>query len=179
MKRTTVAPLLVDMQYEIDVAEPYRLDLTVSVLRRLSTNIVDILTADGAYVRVLDGPHGPVIVRVTQRRSGALAVTFARREAVPGERAWALGTVRRMLGVERRLSRFDRAAREIPWLKPLAARMRGVKPPRYPTLWEACVNAIVFQQVSLVAASSISRRLITALGVPERWATSYSMAFRP
>jgi DNA-3-methyladenine glycosylase II len=48
----------------------------------------------------------------------------------------------------------------------LAIRMRGVKPPRYPTLWEACVNAIVFQQVSLVAASSILRRMIMALGAP-------------
>ena len=44
--------------------------------------------------------------------------------------------------------------------------MRGVKPPRYPTLWEACVNGIVFQQVSLVAASSISQRLIVALSAP-------------
>jgi DNA-3-methyladenine glycosylase II len=42
--------------------------------------------------------------------------------------------------------------------------MRGMKPPRYPTLWEACVNAILFQQVSLAAASSISRRFILALG---------------
>jgi DNA-3-methyladenine glycosylase II len=49
---------------------------------------------------------------------------------------------------------------------PLAVRVRGVKPPRYPTLWEACVNAIVFQQVSLIAASSISRRLILALSSP-------------
>jgi DNA-3-methyladenine glycosylase II len=38
-----------------------------------------------------------------------------------------------------------------------------VKPPRYPTLWEACVNAILFQQVSLHAASAIMRRLIVAL----------------
>jgi DNA-3-methyladenine glycosylase II len=44
--------------------------------------------------------------------------------------------------------------------------MRGVKPPRYPTLWEACANVIVFQQVSLLAASAIMRRLITALERP-------------
>ena len=41
-----------------------------------------------------------------------------------------------------------------------------MKPPRYPTLWEACVNAIVFQQVSLVAASAILRRMILALTTP-------------
>jgi len=38
----------------------------------------------------------------------------------------------------------------------------GARPP-YPTLWEACVNAIVFQQVSLVAASTIMGRLMTGL----------------
>jgi DNA-3-methyladenine glycosylase II len=59
---------------------------------------------------------------------------------------------------------FSRAAEGIPWLRPLAQRMRGVKPPRYPTLWEACVNGIVFQQISLHAASAIMRRLILALG---------------
>ena len=68
-----------------------------------------------------------------------------------------------MLGVDRDLAHFDRAAAAIPWLNPLAARMRGVRPPRYPTLWEACVNAIVFQQVSLHAASAIMERLIVAL----------------
>jgi DNA-3-methyladenine glycosylase II len=44
--------------------------------------------------------------------------------------------------------------------------MRGVKPPRYPTLWEACVNAVVFQQVSLHAATAILRKLILAVGAP-------------
>jgi hypothetical protein len=37
-------------QYEVPVAEPYRLDLTVSVLRRLSTNLVDVLTPEGVYL---------------------------------------------------------------------------------------------------------------------------------
>lgn len=177
MKRSTVKSLAPRARYEIDVVEPYRLDLTVSVLRRLSTNIVDVLTKEGAYVRVLAGLRGPVIVRVTQQRPGALTVAFARRETVLGDHARALATVRRMLGVERKLSRFYRAARGISWLRPLAVRMRGVKPPRYPTLWEACVNAIVFQQVSLVAASSISRRLITALGVPKKWGAIELHAF--
>lgn len=76
----------------------------------------------------------------------------------------ALMVVRRMLGTERDLSDFQRRARAIRWLAPLAGRMRGLKPPRYPTLFEACANAIVFQQVSLRAASAIMRRLILALG---------------
>jgi 3-methyladenine DNA glycosylase/8-oxoguanine DNA glycosylase len=47
--------------------------------------------------------------------------------------------------------------------------MRGVKPPRYPTLWEACVNAVLFQQLSLIAASAISRRMVMALSGPAPW----------
>jgi len=158
-----VKPVAFNARYEVDVAVPYRLDLTVSVLRRLSTNIVDVLTPQGQYVRALGGFRDPVVVRVTQARPGALAVTI---EGATAEHSRALAIVRRMLGVDRELSHFDRAARGFPWLRPLAIRMRGVKPPRYPTLWEACVNAIVFQQVSLVAASSISRRIITALSAP-------------
>ena len=59
--------------YEVEVAAPYRLDLTVSVLRRLSTNVVDVFTPRGQYVRALRGFHDPVVVRVAQARPSALA----------------------------------------------------------------------------------------------------------
>jgi hypothetical protein len=35
-------------RYSIPIPAPYRLDLTVNVLRRLSTNLVDVLSPDGA-----------------------------------------------------------------------------------------------------------------------------------
>jgi len=148
------------------VVAPYRLDLTVSALRRLPTNIVDVFTAEGQYIRALGGAGAPVIARVTQDRADALRVTFDGSENSSGGHLPELAVVRRILGVDRDLSYFYRAVRGIRWLRPLASRMIGVKPPRYPTLWEACVNAIVFQQVSLSAASSISRRLVETLGVP-------------
>jgi len=150
-------------EYEVPVAEPYRLDLTVSVLRRLSTNLVDVLTPEGVYLRALGDAHRPMLVRVSSREQGTLLVTLE------GERRAhrrALKTVHRMLGTDRTLQEFDLGAARIPWLRPLALRMRGVKPPRYPTLWEACVNAIVFQQVSIHAASAILRRYVLKLGSP-------------
>ena len=149
--------------YDVGVAAPYRLDLTVSVLRRLSTNIVDVLTPQGQYVRVLACFRQPVVVRATQTRPDALVITL---EGAVAEHAQALAVVRRMLGIDHDLSQFERAVSGFPWLRHLAIRMRGVKPPRYPSLWEACVNAVVFQQVSLVAANSILRRMIIALGQP-------------
>lgn len=150
------------------IVVPYRLDLTVSVLRRLSTNVVDILTPEGQYVRALSGFPEPVIVRATQiRHEDSLSITIE-GDTSGGmiSAAGVLDIVQSMLGVARDLTDFDRSAAHIPWLAPLVKRMRGVKPPRYPTLWEACANAIVFQQVSLRAASAIMHRLIVTLGQP-------------
>jgi len=147
--------------HEIQVATPYRLDLTVSALRRTATNLVDVYTSDGRYLRALGGFAEPVIVSVTQPRADALAVSVS---GSAGDTEGALVSVRRMLGTERDLSGFHRHARAISWLAPLALRMRGLKPPRYPALFEACANTILFQQVSLHAASAIMRRLVLALG---------------
>jgi len=122
-----------------------------------------VLAPEGAYRRALQVDGSPMLVRVTSEKPGALAVTL---EGARRGHPLALETVRRMLGTETTLREFDRAAARIPWLRPLARRMRGVKPPRYPTLWEACVNAIVFQQVSIHAASAILQRYVVALGWP-------------
>jgi DNA-3-methyladenine glycosylase II len=162
MQRTS-KPIVCSATYEIDVAVPYRLDLTVSVLRRLSSNVVDVLTPNGRYVRAFDGFSRPVIAQVTQKQPNSLHLTL---DGDLDEHPRVLELVRRMLGVDRDLRTFNRAASRISWLRPLASRMRGVKPPRYPTLWEACVNAVVFQQVSLHAATAILRKLILAVGAP-------------
>jgi DNA-3-methyladenine glycosylase II len=154
--------------HQIPVATPYRLDLTVSVLRRLSTNPVDLLTPEATYVRTLSGFPEPVIVRATQHRhESTLDIAIEGDASTDAE---VLELVRRMLGTDVDCTDFDRSAARIPWLAPLVDRMRGVKPPRYPTLWEACANAIVFQQVSLRAASAIMRRLVVALGTSVRTA---------
>jgi DNA-3-methyladenine glycosylase II len=161
-------------RHDVAVASPYRLDLTVSALRRLSTNVVDVLTPDGEYVRVIAGARRPVVVRVKQERPDSIAVTI---DGPRSEHAQVLVLARRILGVDRELTHFDRAAARMPWLRPLALRMRGVKPPRYPSLWEAFVNAIAFQQVSLHAASAIVRRLITTLGQPVESEDTLSYVF--
>jgi DNA-3-methyladenine glycosylase II len=147
--------------HEIQVVRPYRLDLTVSALRRMASNVVDVYTSDGRYLRALGGFAEPVIVSVTQSRSDMLTVSV-RGDA--GDTDRALATVRRMLGTERDLSDFQRHAVSVQWLAPLTCRMRGLKPPRYPELFEAFTNAIVFQQLSLFSASAIMRRLILSIG---------------
>jgi DNA-3-methyladenine glycosylase II len=152
-----------DSSYSISVQAPYRLDLTINVLRRLSTNLVDVLSPDGAYVRLLEDAPELAVVRVRQPNPGRLTVEL---EGNRRDHPRLLALVRRMLGVEVDLTPFYRSASRVQWLHPLVSRMRGVRPPRYPTVWEACVNAIVFQQISLHAASSIMGRLTLGLSQP-------------
>jgi DNA-3-methyladenine glycosylase II len=68
--------------------------------------------------------------------------------------------VARALGTGVRLSAFERGARRVPWLDRIARAARGVKPPRYTSLWETACNAIVYQQISIHAAGAILRRVI-------------------
>jgi DNA-3-methyladenine glycosylase II len=152
-----------ESSYSISVRAPYRLDLTVNVLRRLSTNLVDVLSPDGAYVRWLGDASEFALVRVSQPNPETLTIVI---EGDRREHPRLLELVRRMLGVEVDLTPFYRSASKVQWLHPLVSRMRGVRPPRYPTVWEACVNAIVFQQISLHAASSIMGRLTMGLSEP-------------
>ena len=44
--------------------------------------------------------------------------------------------------------------------------LRGLKPPRFPTLFETFVNTVVFQQISLAAAVAIVGRLVDRFGRP-------------
>jgi hypothetical protein len=56
----------------VPVRPPYRLDLTAVVLRRLSTNVVDVF--DGtAYRRLLGDPLAPALLTVEQVARDALA----------------------------------------------------------------------------------------------------------
>jgi DNA-3-methyladenine glycosylase II len=127
-------------------------------------NVVDILTPGGEYVRALaSGRKRPVLVHVRQTRPDLLSIELSGAGAM-ADRRRILTLLRRMLGVDRDLTPFYGAARRIPWLRPLLKLGRGVRPPRYPTLWEACVKVVLFQQISLQAASTITRRLVEALG---------------
>jgi DNA-3-methyladenine glycosylase II len=145
----------------LSVRTPFRLDLTADALRRLASNEVDVVTGDGAYQRAFAGEGNAAVLRVTQSQAGTLRVQAA---GMPAERAVALCA--RMLGAQVDLREWKRVAATVPWVERLARALVGLKPPRYPTLWEACAHAIVFQQISIVAAAAIMRRVVSALSAP-------------
>jgi DNA-3-methyladenine glycosylase II len=150
-----------DARLKLRVVTPYRLDLTVNALRRVKANVVDVVLPDQRYFRALSGPHGVDVLEMRQVRPDELDV----RVIGAGGRA-RLETVRRMLGTDVDLERWYRRADEFPWLGGLARRLRGLKPPRYPELWEALCHGIVFQQLSIVAGAAIMKRLVERFSTP-------------
>ncbi len=140
---------------------PYRLDLTAQALRRVNSNLVDVLTPDGTYLRALRGDGCVNIVEAQQEPDGPLAVRISGRGA-----GAHVETVSTILGTDVDLRRWYRRVARFPWLAALARDLRGVKPPRYPGLWEALCNGIVFQQLSIAAASTAMRRLVERFSEP-------------
>jgi DNA-3-methyladenine glycosylase II len=69
----------------------------------------------------------------------------------------------RLLGLRADLTSFYRLAAEDTRLHELASRFRGLKPPRFPTVWEGFVNGIACQQFSLTVGILLLNRL-AALG---------------
>jgi DNA-3-methyladenine glycosylase II len=84
--------------------------------------------------------------------------------------------VRRYLGGPFDLEGFAAFAASDPVLGPLAARLRGLRPPLAPDPFEALVTSITAQQVSLHAAFAIRNRLIEAFG--ERAGRAWSFPTR-
>ena len=147
--------------------QPFRLDLTVWALRRRAHNVVDRFE-HGVWRRVLLINDSPVSIVVAQTRLGScpeieVRISGSSARSVKEEVAT---TVTRMLGLDRDLSDFYRLARRDARLAELSDRLRGMKPVRYATVFEAFANAVACQLVSLSAGMHVLNRLAEAFGIP-------------
>jgi DNA-3-methyladenine glycosylase II len=142
---------------------PFRLDLTVAVLRRLPAHPVEVLEG-GRYLRAFETPRGPVAWIVTQPPATP-RLRIELRGAVDDPGPWR-ARVERALGTGADLTPFYRRARAFPQLARMARASRGVKPPRFQSLHESFASVLLFQQVSLASAMSTLRRLVIALAAP-------------
>ncbi|MGH8573114.1 MAG: DNA-3-methyladenine glycosylase family protein, partial [Gammaproteobacteria bacterium] len=70
----------------------------------------------------------------------------------------------RLLGLTVDLAPFAAMAATDPLLRPLAARLRGLKPARFPSVFEALVNAGACQQLSLTVGIHLLNRLVADQG---------------
>jgi DNA-3-methyladenine glycosylase II len=153
-------------ELQIEPSRPFRLDLTAWALRRNARNSVDRWSTS-TYERVLSLAGRPVALSVTQVAgpdTPRLSVVLAGRQIDRPTDELVRRTLDRLLGLSIDVSPFASMAAPDPLLGPLAARMRGLRPPRFPTVFEALVNGIACQQLSLAVGIQLLNRLAADRG---------------
>ena len=145
---------------------PFRLDLTVWALRRRSRNLID--RWDGTtYRRVILLGGRPTELAVRQAGSSAtpkLSVTATPPPRTLLEKRRVRSVVDRLLGLRIDLTDWYDLAAGDARLRPIAETFRGMKPPQFPTMFEALVNAFACQQLSLEVGLELLNRLAKISG---------------
>jgi DNA-3-methyladenine glycosylase II len=152
--------------FALEPLPPFRLDLTAWALRRRPHNAVDRWDG-GAYRRALrlSGGVAEIVVRqVGPCDAPRLEVLVATERVLPGVRAEVTAILQRMLGLDVDLHDFYRRADGDRHLRPLAERFQGLKPPRFPSVFECLVNAIACQQLTLTVGIGLLNRLAEGYG---------------
>lgn len=154
------------IDFALRPVQPFRLDLTVWALRRRPNNTMD-RWEEGTYRRTLLVGAMPIQVAVRQQSTGlTVTVTGARLPATT--QAGVTAASNRLLGFQVDLQEFYRLASQEAKLHELARRFRGVKPPRFSGVFEALVNAITCQQLSLIVGITLLNRLTERYGLGSR-----------
>lgn len=168
-----------NVKFSLAPRPPFQLGLAVWTLRRRVENGVD--RWDGTtYRRVLPLGGVPVEVAVTQTtppESPQLRVTVTGAGAGSAVKAAISPILERMLGLRADLSDFYESASQDARLALLAERFRGMRPPRFPTVFEALINGIACQQMSLTLGIRLLSRLAEAHGLAWREGETPGHAF--
>jgi DNA-3-methyladenine glycosylase II len=153
--------------FTLSAQPPFRLDLTVWALRRRPDNAID--RWDGrVYRRVLasrDGPLSVEVIQIAPPDRAELKITASGAGVGPSVEPQLSAILRDMLGLGIDLHDFYRVAATDGGLWALADRLRGLKPPRFPALFETLVNAIACQQITLTLGIRLLNRLAERYGL--------------
>jgi len=146
---------------------PFRLDYTVWALRRRGRNLID--RWDGATYRrvvVVEGRATELAIHQAGSNGDPRILVVATPPPRNGSETLHLrSVVERLLGLQIDLTAWYRIADADTRLGRLAHRFRGMKPPRFPTLFEALVNGFACQQLSLEVGLELLNRLAAISGL--------------
>jgi DNA-3-methyladenine glycosylase II len=154
------------LTFSMNPLPPFRLDLTVWVLRRLPVNAID--RWDGrTYSRtiVIDGcPAEVSAIQTGPSNRPELSVTVDGIKASARNMTVSESVLKRALGLDIDLSEFYAMASADRKLDALVGRFMGVKPPRFPSVYESLINGISCQQLSLAVGIHLLNRISSAYG---------------
>jgi DNA-3-methyladenine glycosylase II len=111
--------------------------------------------------------QGLVLTAVENRGSidaPDLRLAFLAGEPPVAARRKLAQTVARMLGLAVDPAPLHAAASRLPSLRPTAEALRGMRPPRFASLFDTFANVVPFQQLSIDAGAAIVARLVERFG---------------
>ncbi|HMA06001.1 MAG TPA: DNA-3-methyladenine glycosylase [Methanomicrobiales archaeon] len=144
---------------------PFDFDLSASIFSEGDPDIRSY--RDGTFRQVLRLGGRLVLVDVTAGGTvdrPQVGVEVRPGPIPPGIRKVAGETVSRLFNLDLDLSPFEREVGADPVMSAMSQRLRGLKPPRTATVFEALIDSITEQQISLTAAHSIERRIVRTFG---------------
>jgi DNA-3-methyladenine glycosylase II len=136
------------------------------VLQRRPTNLIDLWDGE-RYRRAVRIDGRPVLLEV--QNSGTIEAPDLRLSILGGAataraRSDASETASAILGLDQDVTLYERCAQAEQTLRDTAIALRGMRPPRYPDLFETFANVIPFQQLSVEAGMAVVAQLVRRFG---------------
>jgi DNA-3-methyladenine glycosylase II len=149
----------------LPLPDPFDFHLTVGHQTHFRGRNGADLYVDGTYYRALRRDNDIVVAAAKPTDDGHLEVRLLSAGG-EGELAFAADSMRHMLALEIDLSGFYSMLEHDQPLSEAVGRLRGLRPPRAESIFEALVVAIIGQQISANVARVIREGLVEAYGTP-------------
>jgi DNA-3-methyladenine glycosylase II len=155
---------MIEISFKMAVEGVFRLELPVWTLRRREKNNVDMWNGD-EYCRIIFLDDLPVKMSVSQRNATSLNLRLESHEPLSLElQRQAQVLAHKLLGLNINLRPFYHQMAQDQMLRQLAHNFVGMRPPCFPTVFEALLNAILCQQVSLESGLALLNRVAETYG---------------
>jgi DNA-3-methyladenine glycosylase II len=154
-----------DRTLVLDPVPPFNFELSASIFSGGDHQIRSF--KEGAFHQVMRANGYLILVTVTS--AGTVELPRVKVQVQPGPIPARIlkvagQAVTALFNLDLDLSLFMKAVRDDPVMSALAVRLRGLKTPRTPTVFEALVDSVIEQQISLTAAHSIEKRVTRTFG---------------
>lgn len=171
--QATASPVLV---LRLAYRPPYDFAAQLDFLRGHALPGVEVLD-DHSYARVIGTPEQPGWLRVSAWDADTPALRLELHGAAPGELQAAVARIRRMFDLDADPEAIAQGLAIDPTLAELVARRPGLRLPSGWDGFEIAVRAVIGQQVSVVAATTMTARVVQRFGRP--WGEPGHEASRP
>ena len=150
-------------KFDISAIGPFNFDLSASIFSDGDPEIRKY--ENGMFWQVLRTDQGLVLITVESEDSESLTVKMeSTKELSPKNLKSISNMVKKIFNLDMDINPFYREVESDDVMNRITDRLHGLKNPTTPTLFEALVDSVAEQQLSLKAAHSIENRVIKSFG---------------